>query len=77
MANFEDFQKIDMRVGKIIEVEDFLEARVPAFKIKVDTDLNFNSDFGALGWYVGKQVKNKIPFFTGIKNANTDQLKEK
>ena len=41
MANFEDFQKIDMRVGKIIEVEDFLEAKVPAFKIKVD--------FGKLG----------------------------
>jgi len=51
------------------------EKRQPAIKIKVDADLNFNSDFGALGYFVGKQVKNKIPFFTGIKNANTDQLK--
>jgi len=51
------------------------ENRQPTVKVKVDVDLSFNSDFGALGYYVGKQVKNKIPYFTGIKNANTDQLK--
>jgi len=51
------------------------ENRQPSFKIKVDANLEFNSDFGALGWYVGKQVKNKIPYFSGINNANTDQLK--
>jgi predicted aconitase len=51
------------------------EKRQPTIKVKVKTDLNFNSDFGALGWYVGKQVKNNIPYFTGIKYANTDQLK--
>jgi predicted aconitase len=51
------------------------ENRHPHFKIKVDVDLEFSSDFGALGYFVGKQVKNKIPYFTGIKDANTDQLK--
>jgi predicted aconitase len=51
------------------------ENRQPTVKIKVDVDLSYYSDFGALGWYVGKQVKNKIPYFTGIKEANTDQLK--
>lgn len=51
------------------------EKRQPHVKIKVNADLDFNSDFGALGYYVGKQVKNKIPYFTGIKDANTDQLK--
>ena len=51
------------------------ENRQPTVKVKVDVDLGYNSDYGALGWYVGKQVKNKIPYFTGIKNANTDQLK--
>ena len=51
------------------------ENRQPTVKIKVDVDLSYNSDFGALGWYVGKQVKNKIPYFSGIKEANTDQLK--
>ncbi|MEA2055850.1 MAG: aconitase X catalytic domain-containing protein, partial [Candidatus Thermoplasmatota archaeon] len=51
------------------------EKRQPAVKIDVSADLKFSSDFGALGYCVGKQVKNKIPYFTGIKNANTDQLK--
>jgi len=51
------------------------EKRQPTVKIDVDVDLNFSSDFGALGYFVGKQIKNKIPYFTGIKDANTDQLK--
>ncbi|MDY6985031.1 MAG: aconitase X catalytic domain-containing protein, partial [Candidatus Thermoplasmatota archaeon] len=33
------------------------------------------SDWGALGYLVGKMVKNKIPYFRGIKNARTDELK--
>ena len=51
------------------------EKRQPDVKINVDVNLDFISDFGALGYFVGKQVKNKIPYFTGIKDANTDQLK--
>ena len=51
------------------------ENRQPTVKVKVDTDLIYNSDFGALGYYIGKQVKNKIPYFTGIKEATTDHLK--
>ena len=51
------------------------ENRQPTVKVKVDADLIYNSDFGALGYYIGKQVKNKIPYFTGIKEATTDHLK--
>jgi len=51
------------------------ENRQPSIKINVETDLVFDSDFGALGYILGKQIKNKIPYFTGIKNADTDQLK--
>lgn len=36
MATFDDFQKLDIRVGKIIEVEDFLEAKHPSYKLKID-----------------------------------------
>ncbi len=36
MITIEDFEQIDMRLGKVIEVQDFPEARKPAFKLTID-----------------------------------------
>ncbi|NNK82780.1 MAG: tRNA-binding protein [Flavobacteriaceae bacterium] len=38
---FEDFAKVDLRIGTIIEVKDFPKARHPAYQLKID--------FGDLG----------------------------
>ena len=39
---YSDFEKVDLRVGKIIEVLDFPDARKPAYKLKID----FGSQIG-------------------------------
>lgn len=36
MATFDDFQKLDIRVGKIVKVDDFLEAKKPSYKLQID-----------------------------------------
>ncbi|NQW37458.1 MAG: tRNA-binding protein [Flavobacteriales bacterium] len=39
--SFDDFTKLDLRIGTITEVNDFTNARKPAYQLKID--------FGALG----------------------------
>lgn len=36
MATIEDFQRIDMRVGRVVSVQEFPEARNPAWKLEID-----------------------------------------
>ncbi|NIM46805.1 MAG: tRNA-binding protein [Candidatus Aenigmarchaeota archaeon] len=42
MATYEDFEKLDIKVGEIIDIQDFPEARKPSYKVKV----NFGPEIG-------------------------------
>ena len=52
MINWNDFEKIDMRVGTILLATDFENARKPSYKLQID--------FGALG------IKNSSAQITAL-----------
>ncbi|MFH2085739.1 MAG: tRNA-binding protein [bacterium] len=63
MATYDDFTKLDIRVGKIVAVEDFPEARKPSYKLKVD----FGAEIGIkvssaqlVKHYTKGQLMNKL-----------------
>ena len=49
--------------------------RKPQIVVDVQAQLSSASDFAALGVWAGKQVRNRIPYFTGIASASEDKLK--
>jgi predicted aconitase len=51
------------------------ENRAPDTQVEVTADLTKISDWGALGYCIGNQAQNKIPYITGIKDASIDELK--
>jgi len=62
MATIEDFEKLDMRVGKVIEVYDFPEARKPAYKLTTD---------------LGKEIGLKRSSAQLVENYTMDDLRGK
>jgi tRNA-binding protein len=75
MATIEDFQKLDIRVGKIIEIEDFPEARKPSYKLKIDFGPEIgikNSSAQLADLYSKEELKNKIVL--GVVNFPARQI---
>lgn len=54
MINWEDFEKIDIRTGTIIEVNDFPKAKKPAYQLTIN--------FGTLG--IKKSSAQIVTFYT-------------
>ncbi len=61
LVSVEDFQKVEMRVGRIVDVQDFPEARKPSYRLTID--------FGPFGvkkssaavrpWYTKEQLQGR------------------
>lgn len=61
MATIDDFTKLDIRIGTIVEAEPFPEANIPAIKMKID--------FGPLGIKrTSAQITNRYDADTIIGN---------
>ena len=53
---FEDFDKVDIRVGKIIDVQDFPRARKPSYRVKVD----FGDGIGVKNAYSMEEMLGRL-----------------
>ncbi len=51
------------------------ENRVADLHVRVNSELTKLSDWGALGYAIGRKAENKIPYITGIKTTGLDELK--
>ncbi len=62
MADINDFKKLNIRVGKIISIDDFPEAKKPTYKLKID---------------FGKEIGIKKSSAQLVDNYTKEELKDK
>lgn len=60
--SYEDFEKVEIRVGKVIQVEEFPQARKPAYKLLIDFgDLGVKTSSAQITQlYQPEQILNKL-----------------
>lgn len=75
VVTIDDFVKLDIRVGKIVDVEDFPEARKPFYKITIDFGEGIGpkqSAVGATHNYTKDELKGKL--MLGVVNLPPRQI---
>ena len=61
-ATLDDFRKIEMRVGRIVAVEDFPAARNPSYKLTIDLGPHGvrRSSAAVRSWYSKDQLQGRL-----------------
>lgn len=75
MADYQDFEKLDIRVGRVIKVEDFPEARKPTYKLTVDFGPKIGikkSSAQIVEHYTKEEVRGKL--ILGVVNFPPKQI---
>jgi tRNA-binding protein len=69
-----DFEKVDMRVGRIVEVDDFPEARKPAWKLRIDfgPELGEKRSSAQITNYTREQLEGRL--VVGVVNFPPRQI---
>jgi len=73
--SYEDFEKVDIRVGKIVEASDFPEAKKPAYKLKIDFGVEIGvkqSSVQAVGAHTKEELLNSL--VCCVVNFSTKQI---
>ena len=62
MIDFDQFLAVDMRVGRIVAVEDFPEARKPAWKLTIDfgEELGTKRSSAQITNYTREQLEGRL-----------------
>lgn len=61
--SYAEFQKVDIRVGRVIDVQDFPEARKPAYKLRIDFGPGIGvkrSSAQVTKYYTPEQLLNRL-----------------
>lgn len=62
MATIEDFERIDMRVGRVRSVAEFPEARRPAWKLEIDfgPEIGVKRSSAQIAHYAREQLEGRL-----------------
>jgi tRNA-binding protein len=62
LIEFDQFQAVDMRVGRVVAVDEFPEARVPAWKLQIDfgPELGVKSSSAQITHYGREELEDRL-----------------
>ncbi len=74
MVTIDDFKNLDVRVGKILEVEDYPDARKPSYKMRIDfgLEVGVKQSIGQFTHYKKEELVGRL--VAGIVNLPPFQM---